>query len=77
MPDIRLLVATLAIALSSMTFSAAERFVGSDPVVQHGLATLVGMPVPDEVKGQLNGLRDVDHALQTAPMDWPAVEYRE
>lgn len=77
MPDVRLLVASMAIALCVMSYRAVEQFVGSDPVVQHDLATLIGVSVPNGVYGQLNGLRDVEHAVQTDPMDWPAVEYRE
>jgi hypothetical protein len=77
MPDIRLLVASLVIALSVMSYRAVEQFVGSDPVVQHDLAMLFGAPVPTGVFGQLNGLLDVEHAVQTDPMGWPAVEFRE
>ncbi len=76
-PDIRLLVASMTIALTVMSYRAVEQFVGSDPVVQHDLAMLFGAPVPGAVFGQINGLRDVEHAVQTGQMDWPAVEYRD
>jgi hypothetical protein len=38
---------------------------------------LIGTAVSSDVFGQLNGLRDVEHAVQTDPSHWPAVEYRE
>ncbi|MFT6143406.1 MAG: hypothetical protein ACJAZO_001673 [Myxococcota bacterium] len=77
MPDIRLAVATLVIALSAASYRAGAQFIGSDPVVQHDLAMLIGTAVSSDVFGQLNGLRDVEHAVQTDPSHWPAVEYRE
>ena len=71
LPDVRILVVTLALALGLLTSRALNQFVASDPVVQHDIAAVFGTgALPVDVRQP----QPQDRAVEV--MDWPSVEYR-